>query len=169
MAIKSVISVITGFLRKYKYPLIALTAGIVLLIMPNLFETKETGKEYSQMPDSVQQDIYSEIEEILSTVEGVGKVRVMVSVAAGETNIYQTDDRITQNEDSTSSQSTTIIVSDAQRVQSGLIKQVIPKSYRGAIIVCEGADSPSVRLAVIEAVSKVTGLNSNQISVMKMK
>jgi stage III sporulation protein AG len=39
----------------------------------------------------------------------------------------------------------------------------------GAIVLCQGADVPSVRLAIVDAVSKVTGLVANQISVLKMK
>ena len=169
MGIKSIQTNISKLILKYKYPLIILAVGIVLLTVPSLFEKQGSGKEYSQTVEVVKPDICREIEEILSTVSGVGNVRVMLSIAAGERNIYQTDDRVTQNADNTSTQTTTIITTNSDRVQNGLLKQVIPQTYRGAIVVCEGADSPTVRLAVIEAVCKITGLNSNQISVMKLK
>jgi len=39
----------------------------------------------------------------------------------------------------------------------------------GAVIVCQGADDPQVRLSIVDAVSKVTGLGSDKISVLKMK
>ena len=48
------------------------------------------------------------------------------------------------------------------------IKTVGP-AYRGALIVCDGADSAVVRLQVTQCVSALTGLSSNQISVIKMK
>lgn len=35
-------------------------------------------------------------------------------------------------------------------------------------MVCQGADNAAVRLAIVEAVSKVTGLGANRISVLKM-
>ena len=41
--------------------------------------------------------------------------------------------------------------------------------YRGAVVVCEGAGSPSVELAIVQAVSRLTGLGSDKISVIKMK
>ena len=39
----------------------------------------------------------------------------------------------------------------------------------GAVAVAQGADDPLVKLAITEAVSKVTGLRSDKISVIKMK
>ncbi len=42
-------------------------------------------------------------------------------------------------------------------------------SAQGCVVVCEGADSPAVRLDVTSAVMAYTGLGSDRISVMKMK
>jgi stage III sporulation protein AG len=36
-------------------------------------------------------------------------------------------------------------------------------------VVCQGADDPVVKLLIVDAVSKVTGLGADKISVMKMK
>ena len=41
--------------------------------------------------------------------------------------------------------------------------------YTGAVILCQGADSATVRLQIVEAVSVYTGLSSNKIMVLKMK
>ena len=49
------------------------------------------------------------------------------------------------------------------------MRQENPAQYLGVIVVCEGADSPAVRLAIVEAVSDVTGLGADRISVLKMK
>jgi stage III sporulation protein AG len=40
-------------------------------------------------------------------------------------------------------------------------------AYQGAVIVCQGADNSAVRLAVSEAVSALTGLSSDKISILK--
>ena len=49
------------------------------------------------------------------------------------------------------------------------MQQKLSPVYQGAIILCQGADSPSVRLAITQAVSKVTGLPTDRIAVLKMK
>lgn len=42
-------------------------------------------------------------------------------------------------------------------------------SGSGAVVVCEGAENPTVRLNVTNAVAAYTGLGSDKIRVMKMK
>ena len=42
-------------------------------------------------------------------------------------------------------------------------------SKKGAVVVCDGADSAVVRLEVTDAVMAYTGLGGDKISVMKMK
>jgi len=39
--------------------------------------------------------------------------------------------------------------------------------YQGAVVVCQGADSSAVRLAVTEAVAALTGLSTEKITVVQ--
>ena len=50
-----------------------------------------------------------------------------------------------------------------------VVRQTVYGQYRGALIVCGGADSPSVRLQLVNAVAGLTGLPSDKITVIKMK
>ena len=93
----------------------------------------------------------------------------MVSVAQGERTIYQTDTTYSQGENDTDSRTQTILVTDGGRNQTGLIHQVNPPTYQGAIVLAQGGDNPVVKLAIVDAVSKVTGLGADRISVLKMK
>ena len=61
------------------------------------------------------------------------------------------------------------MLTDSHRDQVGLVRQTIPPIYQGAIILCQGADSAAVRLAIIQAVAGATGLTSDRITVLKMK
>ena len=47
-------------------------------------------------------------------------------------------------------------------------KRLYPE-YKGAVVVCDGADNAGIRLKVINAVGALTGLSSDRITVMKMK
>ena len=106
---------------------------------------------------------------ILSQVDGAGKVQVILTAAAGEEIIYQTNNDLTSNDESNSTDVDTVTITDSERNQTGLIRQVNPPIYQGAIVVCQGADDPTVQLAIVDAVSKLTGLGANRISVLKMK
>lgn len=148
---------ITEKILKHKYAVLVLVLGLVLMLLPtSKKETETPAQEESTVAQ--EQDISLQLTEILGQIEGVGQVRVMLTVAAGESTVYRYDE-----------DGDTVIITDADRAESGLVEQVIPASYLGAIIVCQGADSAAVRLNVIEAVSKVTGLSTDRISVLKMK
>lgn len=154
---------------KYKYVLIVLLAGMVLMMIPGKDEQDLQAQENKQIRQEITEDIATELESILAQVSGAGKVKVMVSVAQGERTIYQTDTTYSQGENDTDSRTQTILVTDGGRNQTGLIHQVNPPTYQGAIVLAQGGDNPVVKLAIVDAVSKVTGLGADRISVLKMK
>ena len=143
---------------KYRYVLIVIAVGLVLMLLPG---TSGTESEPTQQILETAPDIETELARILSKINGVGKVEVMLTMAQGQETCYQTDQR---GEDYS-----TVIISDSDRNELGLVRQVNPPVYQGAIVVCQGGDEPSVRLAIVESVAKVTGLGADRISVMKMK
>lgn len=151
---------LTAYLTKYRYFILALLAGIVLLVLPEQPRAQDLPQTAAAEPGK---DLQQQLEEILVKMEGVGKVQVLLTEASGTNTIYQVDENRNQtNLD-------TVVVMNSQREETGLIKQVIPPQYRGAVIVCQGADRAGVRLAVVEAVKSVTGLSSDCIAVLKMK
>lgn len=159
---------IPNFLRKYKYAILILVIGIVLLMIP-------TGKEQQAQSAPTVQSVDTgfsteeQLAHILSMIQGAGKVQVMLTVARGEEYLYQTNSNISTSANGSEQRSDTVTVTDSQRNDSGLIRQVNPPVYLGAVVVCQGADQPAVRLAVTEAVSRLTGLGADKITVLKMK
>ena len=150
--------------RKYRYVLLVVLAGLFLMALPDGKNAKATPEPAAAETES-RQDLQTELEEILSQIQGAGRVRVLLTQREGERTVYQTD------EDSTSSgiRSDTVLLNGSDRSQTGLVQQVNPPTYLGAVIVCQGADSASVRLAIVEAVGSVTGLSTDKITVLKMK
>lgn len=147
-------------IKKYQYVLLVALAGIILMLMP------QTPKEPQQSiisEDMVVSDLEAELAAILSRISGVGKAEVLLTEASGSNTIYQVD--AGQNHSTLD----TVIVRNGDREETGLVKQVLPPAYRGAIIVCQGADHASVRLSVLNAVRSVTGISSDCITVLKMK
>ena len=158
----------TALLSKYRYALLILAVGVGLMLIPGKDATTSeplSAVQETRVPLTAEQ----RLEELLSSVKGAGKVQVLLSTASGEKTTYQTDTDSASGSNGTSYRSDTVTVTDQNRNQTGLIVQVDPPVYLGAVIVCQGADDPSVKLAVVEAVSKFTGLGANQISVLKMK
>lgn len=148
--------------KQYKYVALILTAGLVLMLLPE----KQT-VEQAVIPTSTAEPASMEnmLEDILTQIHGVGKVRVLLTVAEGEQVIYVYD----EDRSETDQRRNAVIITDGSRAQAGLVSQVLPPCYLGAVIVCQGGEDPSVRLAVVEAVCDATGLTADKISVLKMK
>lgn len=161
MEVKEMTSKLTAVLGKYRYAALILVIGLALMLIPG----KSTPAVESTIQTQTKSDPSDEekLESVLSSIKGVGKVEVVLSFAAGERTVYQTDT------DAGSQRSDTVTVTDADRNQTGLVTQVVPPVFQGAIVVCQGAGDPTVRLAIVDAVSKYTGLGANQISVLEMK
>ena len=106
------------------------------------------------------------MEEVLSCVDGAGQVRVLLTKHSGVETVYQTDETSTRGEQTESRSLTTVIAGEADMP---VVRQTVYGRYRGALIVCQGADSPSVRLKLVNAVAGLTGLSTDRITVIKMK
>ena len=137
--------------RKYRTVLLVVLAGIFLMAIPERRPVPPT-------PEKPKTELSQELSALLSSVEGAGRVRVLLTAAGGEETVYQSD-----------GDSRTVVISDGQRGEQGLVRQVKPPRYRGAVVLSQGAGNAAVRLCLVEAVSKATGLTSDRISVLKMK
>ena len=108
---------------------------------------------------TAEETLESRLDAILCCIDGAGEVKVLLTEDRGGEVFYQTE-----GEDGK-----TVLISGADRSESGLVRTTEAPAYRGAVVVCQGADSAAVRLAVVEAVANATGLGTDRITVLKMK
>ena len=161
MEIKQYAIKVVNLIKKFKYAAIVLVIGIALMLIPNISSSKSTKVQNTNT--TYRQKLDEDLASILCKVEGTGRVEVILTVSEGEQTVYQTDT------DQSGYEQKTVIVSNSSRTENGLVMRVDPAKYLGAIVLCQGADSHAVRLAVTEAVSKITGLGTDRICVLKMK
>lgn len=167
---KSVAERIMGILKKYKYVAAVLLLGVVLLLWPS--ESKEnTPKQTEQTPDDATYaaQIEARLEQMLCKVDGAGKVEVMLTLQSGARTQYQMDTQTDTDGERSSVERKTVILSEGSAYDEAAVSEVYYPQFQGALIVCEGADSAAVRLNLIEAVTALTGLGSDRITVVKMK
>lgn len=113
--------------------------------------------------------LQDQLSALLSQVSGAGNVKVLLTEATGEKTHYQENTDTSTGEQTQTVRKDTVLVTNNSRDQQGLIYQIDPPTYLGAVILCQGADQASVRLAITEAVANATGLGFNKITVLKMK
>ena len=156
---------IISLFGKYKYPILVVLVGLGLMLLPSEQEPLEP----VEPPRAVESSLEEKLEALLGRIEGAGQVSVLLTEKEGSQTLYQTDSQTDADESGSRRTDDTVLVEDENRTESGLVRQTLGPVYRGAVILCQGADDPTVKLAVVEAVRCVTGLGADQISVQKMK
>lgn len=163
-------------LKKYKYAALVFVIGIALLLLP----IGKSSKKAEATPSSTEQtdeeylnELETRLAALLSQIKGAGEVQVMLTLQTGSRTEYQFDTQISSDTDGTENRSSeerkTVILSEGSAYDKAAVSAVRYPQFQGALIVCEGADHPAVRLDLINAVSALTGLNSSQITVVKLK
>ena len=157
---------INALFGKYKYPILVVLVGLGLMLLPGKGEPVPAEVPVQTAPE---RSLEERLEQLLSQIEGAGQVRVLLTEESGKQTLYQTNTQSDSGESGTRRSDDTVLVEDASRNETGLIRQTLEPEYRGAVIVCQGASLPGVRLAIVEAVRCVTGLGADRISVQSMK
>lgn len=164
--------------------LTALFIGILLIVMStSLFKSdkkeniaqnkikntsnEEQNNEYSKK--SYERELEQELEKTLSMVDGVGKIKVMVSLSEGYENILKNDSKTEKYEENGSSrlldEEKTVLSNDGNPI---ILKEVKPK-VEGVIVVAEGGDNVLVKNSLINAIKALLGIEIHKIEILKMK
>lgn len=159
---------------RYKYAALVALIGAGLLLWPGLGEAsqrRESRKTQEARAGWDIRDVQREMEEILASMNGVGQVKVMLTVDSdGERQLAQ-DTQLSYSGNTAapedySRRSETVLVDGSEGDEAVVVRTMYP-TYRGALVVCQGGGSAEVRLAVTEAVCALTGLPSARVTVAK--
>ena len=140
-------------LKKYRYAALVLLLGLALLLLPG---GKKTTQKSNAAASAAQTDYAAETERRLTQ-------------KTGERVEYQTDVQASSDGAQSSESRKTVILSEGSSYDKAAVAATTYPRFQGALIVCEGADSAAVRLRLLEAVSAVTGLSTDRITVVKMR
>ena len=156
--------------EKGKFALPVLGLGVLLLLWPSgAGETKSTTSPETTAEETMAQQ-QKEMERILARIEGAGELHLMLTLESdGERTLAEdTEETLGGSQDAPESQSRreTVILSVSGGEAVVVTRRESPV-YRGALVVCQGADRAEVKLAVTQAVAALTGLGADRITVVK--
>ena len=162
---------IVSMLGKYKYVLLVLLAGLVCILWPTAQPRQTAAEEISTVENGDDLAmLQSEMEEILGKIHGVGQLKLMLTLDRGKEALLAEDSSLSYSgdtlspEDYSRTSEPVVLSGDVDEV---IVRQEVYPKFRGALVVCEGGGDPAVQLSVIEAVSALTGLGADKISVVK--
>lgn len=131
-----------AFLSSPKAVRVAVIAGLSAIVLIFLSSYMDCAA-FSDNSEKYSQELSSQLHGILSSIEGVGEVRIFLTIDNTGENVYQ------QNTDTK-------------------LKSITP-TVRGVVIVCEGGDDPLIRERVMSAVTRSLAVTSDKVSITKLK
>ena len=151
---------------KYRYALLVALCGAALMLIP--WGSKE--EKSRELPETESFDLDAverELEDLLSAWDGVGRCKVMLTLERSEEIVYVTEGSKSVTEGG-SDEKIALGKITGDDGESALVRQKLSPVYRGALVLCDGAEDDGVQLRVTTAVASLLGLGSDRISVEPM-
>ena len=146
-----------------------------------LAETTQSSGDTEEVSNtSTGNELVSDLEDILSNINGVGKVKVMITYAETSKTIpVYNEESSEENTEETDSEGGTrkvtqtdtrkeVIYEETDNGSSIITQSIVSPTIEGAIITAEGASDATVKTNIIQAVGAVTGLATHKIQVFEM-
>lgn len=160
-----------SYVKKYRYVALVVLAGVVLMLLPSGKGEQQTS---SDQPMNVSEayslaETEKRLEQLLGRIRGVGQVQVMLTLKSGS-SLQLAENRSTSLRDTEDRQDRDVVtLNRGSGYEDVVVTEQTYPVYQGAVVVCQGAGDSGVNLAVIQAVSVLTGLGSDKITVVQWK
>lgn len=159
-------------LIKNKYVLILIAAGLTLMLLGGTGAKKKTVGGEPTVTESVfsVSELENRMSKSLSKIEGAGHVQVVLTVGASTEQVLAQDTEtksLTDGDRTESNQTVKTVIIDSGTDEAPVVTRYVYPEFRGAVIIAEGADNAAVRLSLTQAVSNLTGLGADRITVAK--
>ncbi len=177
MAIRELFSSLKGDKKALAAVTLLGSAGLVLILISSLIpgssgDGKPSGRISAQQSEISSEDYCAateqRLEEFLRNIDGVGEVRVYLTVNSGEEYVYATEGRSAVSENKKEEELQYVMIGGSSG-KSALVEKVKAPQISGAVIACSGCDSAAVQEKVYKAVSAALNLPTSKIYVTKLK
>lgn len=169
---------------------------VIVIISINVIWKKDenmSGTDFSNIISTNQETVISEnnnyinndleerLTQILSEVEGAGKVSVMISYSSTSeiVPLYNENksETITEEDDGDGGKRTIkeetgqkeIIYKEQSSLKEPVTSKITMPEITGVIVVCDGANNQRVNASIVSAVEAVTGVSVHKIQVLSRK
>lgn len=190
---------------KYHYFILVFVLGVAIMIVSNLFSPDKTVNntlpastaekedttevfKHSQTETTgtgsiseYEEEYESQLKDVLETIEGVGKVSVVVNVDSTAQKIVEknsvSQSQVTKETDrdggkreveDQSIDEQVVIIQDGEK-EAPIVVQTKKPEIRGVLIVAAGADNIHIKKTIIDSVTRVLGVPSHRVAVASKK
>ncbi|MBQ3105683.1 MAG: stage III sporulation protein AG [Lachnospiraceae bacterium] len=140
--------------------------------------SEKEGRDSGRLEESLEE----RLEEILSLTQGVGRVRVMITLASTGERIVEKDSptnrsNVVENDAQGGSRSTnemqaqesTVYMTNAKGEQIPYVTREVSPVVEGVTVVAQGGGDAQVQKNITEVIQALFGIEAHKIKVVKMK
>lgn len=147
-------------------------------------DNQDNSKVLAQMTTSnttEQGDLENKLEDILGSIDGIGKVKVLIKYSESSTVVAMynetTSENVTKEDDGNGGSKDVketenkkeIVYTDENGENKPITEKVVMPVIEGAIITAQGAKDVNIKSSIVSAVEAVTGLAVHKIQVFEMR
>lgn len=171
--------------------LVIFAVGLIIVLAWNFFtqpgkmssgyvEVEQSNEQVENVNISYEEKLENELTDMLSQIEGAGKVKVMIYLEGGSEVVpaYSSNNssKVTEENDSSGgkrvtneniNQSNIVMTNENGQNKPFIVKELSPR-ISGVIVVAEGAGNPDVKYRLYEAVKTVLNLQQFKINIYPM-
>lgn len=158
----------------------AAAACIVLLVLSGFSDEKRSSQPENTQTASAElsaeyiKDKQRELEALLSTIDGAGEVKVMLTLDSFYEKDYSKE-LLSKNEESGEDKQkseyteSVVTLKNGSNSELALVAKIYEPQIRGVAVTAQGGGSAAVKRAITDTVCAVFGISSTRVSVEKMK
>ena len=151
--------------------LISGVAGMIIILVSDFVPFDESDNRKAGYTDIslYKEETENEIEEILSKIQGVGRVEVMITFSGTEEYIFAEEIKASKSDKFSSQMQNEFVLIEKNGEKEALVSKVNNPEISGVVVVCDGGYSDKVCESVYKTVSTVLGIPTKNIYVTKLK
>ncbi len=132
----------------------------------------EEAVNYNTEFKDYQSELEKKIVDLISSVNGAGNVKVLLTIECFEEYVYAKDSEKSENispESRIIEENDTYIVIDNDKLSAkgGMLLKIVTPRVRGVGIVCDGGDSPLLRKEITDILCAALSIGASQVHITK--
>lgn len=118
---------------------------------------------------SYEEEMERQLEELLESMDGVGNVKVMITLAASDERVILKDYEISEEQDSVRTVESTVFYTDETGQENPYCQKIITPRVEGVVVVAEGGGDPKRIIEITDVIQSLFDVPVHKIRVVRMK
>lgn len=142
------------------YVALALAAVVCLAVFATSTKVDKSAEDTTEFDEYIT-SMENKISSVIGKIDGCKNVKVAITYSAVDEKVYAYETETVQKGDGVISQTQTVVMVQGKP----LVVKTLPPQISGVVVVCQGADDPSVRVKIKQVVVTLLNVSMDKVQV----